>query len=251
MRWRAILVLGILFVVVVIARWPAGALARQFPLPLACAAARGTVWRGTCDNATVSNVALGQLGWRLQFWPLLTGRVVATLQVRGTGVSLYTDVVARRDRSLQLRALHGEAQLAALAPILRAGGVRVPDGFGGAARARVQELRVAANGRIALVRGTLEIDALTQAAAPTALGSWLLTFDGALSAENDPIGTLVDRGGPFDFRGTLRLTPAPGYVLEGALAPRAGVPPDVVNALRYMGGPDAAGRRPFGIEGNF
>ena len=251
MRWRAILILGILFLGVVIARWPASALARQLPPPLACPAARGTLWRGACDNTTVGGMTLGQLSWRLKFWPLLTGRVAANLQLRGPEVSLDTDLVARRDKSLQLSALQGDAQLAALAPILRVSGVRVPDGFGGTARARVQELRVAANGRIALVRGTLEVDNLTQAVAPTALGSWLLSFDGALSAENDPIGILVDRGGPFDFNGTLRLTSAPGYVLEGALAPRAGVPPDVVNALRYMGGMDAAGRRPFGVEGNF
>jgi hypothetical protein len=224
---------------------------RQLPAPLACQEARGTLWRGACDNTTVGGTTLGQLTWRLKFWPLLTGQVAANLQLRGSGVSLDTDLVARRDQSLQLRALQGDAQLAALAPILRLGGIRVPDGFGGAARARVQELRVAANGRIALVRGTLEIDNLTQAVVPTALGSWLLSFDGALSAENEPIGSLVDRGGPFDFRGTLRLTPAPGYVLEGALAPRAGVPPDVVNTLRFMGGADAAGRRPFGLEGNF
>ncbi len=251
MRWRAILILGIVFLGVVIARWPASALVRQLPAPLACPQARGTLWRGACDNTTVGGVTLGQLSWQLRFWPLLTGRVAAHLQLRGSGVRLDADLLARRDQSLQLRALQGTAQLAALAPILRAGGVRVPAGFGGEVRARLQELRVAANGRTALVRGTLEIDNLTQAVAPTALGSWLLSFDGALSAENDPIGSLVDRGGPFDFRGTLRLTPAPGYVLEGALAPRAGVPPDVVNALRYMGGADSSGRRPFGLEGNF
>jgi len=119
MRWRAILILGILFLGVVIARWPASALARQLPPPLACLEARGTLWRGACDNTTVGGTALGQLSWQLKFWPLLTGRVAANLQLRGPGVSLDTDLVARRDKSLQLSALQGDVQLAALAPILR------------------------------------------------------------------------------------------------------------------------------------
>jgi len=67
----------------------------------------------------------------------------------------------------------------------------------------------------------------------------------------EPVGTLVDLGGPLAVQGTLRLTDQPGYVLEGQVAPRADAAPDLVSDLQFLGSPDAEGRRPFNIAGTF
>ena len=82
----------------------------------------------------------------------------------------------------------------------------------------------------------------------TALGSYSVSFPGG---SGDPVGTLRDLEGPLALEGTLRLTPAPGFELEGVIAARRGAPPELVNSLRFLGSPDATGRRPFSLSGTF
>jgi Type II secretion system (T2SS), protein N len=251
MRWRAIAILGVLFVSVVAARLPASLLVNRLPAGLSCPQLRGTIWRGDCGALALRGQSLGQLSWQLRFLPLLTGHAALRLQFRASGFSLDTDLDAARDGSLNFAALTSEGQLVALAPLLRAVGARVPAGFGGRVRATLPSLRLTPTGGVHGVRGEIQVDELAQAAAPQALGSWTLVFDGAANSAQEPVGQLTDRGGPFDFKGTLCLTGAPGFRLEGALAARAGLPPEVVNALRFLGTADAAGRRPFVMDGTF
>jgi len=75
-----------------------------------------------------------------------------------------------------------------------------------------------------------------------------VTFPGG-SAE--PIGKLRDLDGPLAVEGSLRLTRQPGFDLEGLVAPRSGAAPELVNNIRYLGSPDATGRRPFSVAGTF
>jgi len=82
----------------------------------------------------------------------------------------------------------------------------------------------------------------------TALGSYAVSFPGG---SGDQVGTLRDLEGPLALEGTLRLTPAPGFELEGFIAARNGAPPELVNSLRFLGSPDATGRRPFSLSGTF
>ena len=60
-----------------------------------------------------------------------------------------------------------------------------------------------------------------------------------------------DLDGPLALEGTLRLTPQPGFELEGLIAPRNGAPPELVNNIRFLGAPDASGRRSFSLAGTF
>ena len=82
----------------------------------------------------------------------------------------------------------------------------------------------------------------------TALGSYAVSFPGG---SGDQVGTLRDLEGPLALEGTLRLTPAPGFELEGFIAARNGAPPELVNSQRFLGSPDATGRRPFSLSGTF
>ena len=38
---------------------------------------------------------------------------------------------------------------------------------------------------------------------------------------------------------------------EGLVAARTGAPPELINNLRFLGSPDATGRRPFSVAGTF
>ena len=75
-----------------------------------------------------------------------------------------------------------------------------------------------------------------------------MTFPGG---PGEPTGKLRDLDGPLAVEGTLRLTRQPGFELEGLVAPRAGAEPALINNIRYLGSPDATGRRPFSVAGTF
>jgi hypothetical protein len=47
----------------------------------------------------------------------------------------------------------------------------------------------------------------------------------------------------------MRLTPQPGFDLQGEVTARPGAPPELINNIRFLGSPDALGRRPFGVSG--
>lgn len=60
-----------------------------------------------------------------------------------------------------------------------------------------------------------------------------------------------DTGGPLSVSGTLRLTRAGGFDVQALVAPRADAPPELLNNLRFLGSPDASGRREFSMSGSF
>ncbi len=64
-------------------------------------------------------------------------------------------------------------------------------------------------------------------------------------------GAVRDLGGPLQVSGTLHLTAAGGFELQGLVAPRASASPELIENLRFLGTPDAAGRRTFAISGTF
>jgi hypothetical protein len=47
------------------------------------------------------------------------------------------------------------------------------------------------------------------------------------------------------------LTPEPGFDLQGLVAARPSASADLVQNLRFLGSPDAQGRRQFSLESSF
>ena len=81
-------------------------------------------------------------------------------------------------------------------------------------------------------------------------GSYSLTFPP--STGGDPVGQLRDLGGgPLAVEGTLRLTPEPGFDLEGLVKARPTASADLAKDIQFLGSPDAQGRRPFSLAGTF
>jgi len=80
------------------------------------------------------------------------------------------------------------------------------------------------------------------------LGDYVVHFLDGANAVN---ATFNDTGGPLEVTGTLALTAARGYTLDGLIKPRADAPQELVDGLQVMtADPDAEGRRRLMLTGS-
>jgi hypothetical protein len=230
------------FVVIVLARMPAAWVVPARGARWACAGIDGSLWSGTCAGLTVSGTPLGDLNWELHPLRLAFGRLAAHLALSHGAADAAADVELGFGQRVTARNLVADLPLdPALLPA-------VPPTLHG--RAHVQlALAELQHGIVRQLQGRIEARNLEERSGNnTALGSYAVSFPGG---SGEQVGTLRDLEGPLALEGTLRLTPAPGFELEGFIAARNGAPPELVNSLRFLGSPDATGRRPFSMSGTF
>lgn len=244
------------FAVALIARFPARWAAGALPSDTRCSMISGTLWSGACAGLAAGGSPIGDLTWDVHPLRLLTGRLSADVALsRGAGTAR-----ARVDVSLG-GALSARGLRAAF-PLDHALVSALPPGMQGSVQADIPLLELDGS-RITALRGRIDVHGLTDARGEP-MGDYRLSFpakdssgpsDGASGASGrasgGPVGHLTDLGGPLSVDGTVRLTPEPGYVIEAQIAPRPGAPPELVDAMRFLGSPDANGRRPFSISGTF
>jgi general secretion pathway protein N len=239
--WIALLAAAA-FVAIVLARMPAAWVAPARGAEWACASIEGSLWSGTCAGLTVSGTPLGDLGWELHPLRLALGRLAAHLTVSRGPADAAADVELTFGERVTARNLTADLPLdPALLPAL-------PPTLHGRAHVQLALLELR-HGIVQQLQGRIEARNLEERSGNnTALGSYAVSFPGGGGAQ---VGTLRDLEGPLALEGTLRLTPAPGFELEGFIAARNGAPPELVNSLRFLGSPDATGRRPFSLSGTF
>ena len=237
------LLAAVAFVAIVVARMPAAWFIPAGRAAASCSGIDGSLWSGTCTDLTVNGFPIGDVSWELQPLRLLAGKLAAHVTVvRGEGH-------ARADLELgfgqRVIARNVVADLP-LDPKLMPG---LPASVHGRAHVELALARVE-QGAISELQGRVEAhDLEDRSGADTPLGSYAITFPGG---SGDQVGKLRDLDGPLALEGTLRLTRRPaGFELEGLIAPRRGAPPEVVNNIRFLGSPDASGRRPFSLSGTF
>lgn len=237
------------FVLVVIVEFPARWAAAALPRGASCAQLSGTLWRGACAGLTERGAPLGDLTWSIHPLRLLTGALSADISLtRAAG-----DARARIDLGFTGRVAARDVH--AVFPLDHSLLPAVPPSTHGSVQADLSSVRWDGR-RITAVSGRIDVRGLTGERGEP-LGDYRLAFPRSLSgaapgkASADPVGRLRDLGGPFAVDGTVRLTGEPGYVIDAQVAPRPGAPPDIVNALRFLGTPDAGGRRPFSLAGTF
>jgi len=208
----------------------------------ACASIDGSLWGGICAGLTVSGTPLGDMSWELHPLRLLTGRLAAHLTLSHGPGDAAADVELTFGQRLTARNVLADLPLdPALLP-------SVPANLHGRAHLELALVEVQ-RGVIRQLQGRIDARNLEERSGNnTPLGSYSVSFPGG---SGDPVGTLRDLAGPLALEGTLRLTPAPGFELEGVIAARHGAPPELVNSLRFLGSPDATGRRPFSLSGTF
>ena len=239
--WIALLAAAA-FVVIVLARMPAAWVVPTRGTQWACASIDGSLWSGSCAGLTVSGTPLGDMSWELHPLRLLAGRLAAHLTLSHGPADAAADVEVTFGQRLTARNVIADLPLdPALLP-------SVPANLHGRAHVDLALAQVQ-RGVIRQLQGRIEARNLEERSGNnTALGSYSVSFPGG---SGDPVGTLRDLEGPLALEGTLRLTPAPGFELEGVIAARRGAPPELVNSLRFLGSPDATGRRPFSLSGTF
>ena len=244
-----LILFGVLvFAGIVIARLPAGWVLPDPKSGVACADVDGTIWSGTCTGLKVEQQPVGDLTWEVHPARLLTGKLNADVVLTRPTASAQGNVEVGLDKKITARDLTVDLPIdqelvANLPPNLQ--------GLRGKIHAELAQVRVVGES-LKAIQGVVEARDLTQAegGAVQRWGSYSLTFPPPTSG--DPIGQLHDLGtGPLAVEGTLRLTPEPGYDLEGLVAARPTASPDLARDIQFLGSPDPQGRRPFSLAGTF
>lgn len=242
-RALTLLLAALVFLAVLIAHLPARWLLPALRGQLHCASAAGTVWDGDCTGARLRGFPLDQLTWQVRARALLRGRLVAQLSAVRRGASASGEVSLPWHGPIEAR------NVFARVPITPETLPAVPAFIAGTIEAHLERVVVTRDGAIEYLRGRVALLHLVDSSGQVSpLGSFAATFPGGAG---EPVGRLRDLGGPLALRGTLRLTPAPGYVLHAEVAPRASASPSLLQALQYLGAEDASGRRPFGLQGTY
>jgi general secretion pathway protein N len=244
-----LILFGVLvFAGIVVARLPARWILPDPKSGMTCADADGTVWNGTCSGFTVQQQPLGDLSWELHALRLLAGKLNGDFVLtRATG-SAHGNVECGFDKKIIARNV--EADL----PVDRDLSAALPPAFQalrGKLHAQIAYLRL--DGQvIKAIEGVIVARDLTDGEGATSQpwGSYSLTFPPPTNGE--PLGRLADLGtGPLAVEGSLRLTPEPGFDLEGLVAARPSAPAGLAQEIQFLGSPDAQGRRPFSLAGTF
>jgi general secretion pathway protein N len=228
------------FLIVLAARFPARWAAGLLPRGTACTQLSGTLWSGACGGLTSAGVPLGDLSWSAHPLRLITGKLSVSVSL------IMPSGSARALLLLSPTGAIGAEDMRATVPLSHALLTEVPPDVQGVVAVNLAALHW--NGRrVTALRGEFDVQGL--AVQGESLGDYRLSFPGGSSDE--PVGQLEDVGGPLSVHGTLRLTRQPGFVLDALVASRANAPRDLVQDLRFLGSPDAQGRRPFSLAGTF
>jgi hypothetical protein len=230
------------FAAVFVARMPARWVVPPRGAQGSCESVEGTLWEGTCGGLRVAGTAVGDLSWELHPLRLLAGKLAAHLVLAHGVADANADLELGFGGGVIARHLVADVPLdPGLIP-------SVPRQVRGRAHLDLALLEVA-RGIVRQLQGRIEAhDLEDRSGLATPLGSYAVTFPGG---SGEPTGKLRDLDGPLAVEGSLRLTRQPGFDLEGLVAPRSGAAPELVNNIRFLGSPDAMGRRPFSVAGTF
>jgi hypothetical protein len=239
---------ALVFAGIVVARLPASWVMPGPKSGVTCSDVDGTVWTGTCTGLNVQQQPVGDVSWDVHASRLLAGKLNADIVItRPTGTA-QGNVEVGLDKNITARDVKADLPLdreavAALPPNLQS--------LRGKIHAELAHVRVEGQA-LKAIQGVVEARDLTDGEGRDAQrwGSYSLTFPP--STGGDPVGQLRDLGsGPLAVEGTLRLTPEPGFDLEGLVTARPSASSELAQDIQFLGSPDAQGRRPFSLAATF
>lgn len=231
------------FFVFLVARVPAGQVARHLPPGVALDGLSGTIWSGRARALAIEGRPLGALHWSCRPWRLVVLEWSCRVGLQPAGGEVAGDFSGDFGGNLVGRGIRGTA------PIASFEGIATPRGWSGSLELNLEELHVQSR-RPQSASGTLFLRGLR---APGATGQQLGDFElvvGEGSVGGATLnGRLRDLGGPLHVRGAVELFEDGRYLLRGDASPGPGAGPAIFDALGFLGPPDGQGRRPFTIEG--
>ncbi len=241
---RPLIVALIGFMLVLIVRFPARWISPLLPHGMHCRQLDGSAWNGSCTGLTRSSGALGDLTWELHALQLLRGRLDLQLDLTNQGSYLRGDVALGLGGALHGRDVSLDFPLNS----------QVLSSLPAGAHARLlgKLSRIEWTGKyLSALQGELDVEDLVGSQG-AAFGNYQAIFAPPADGNADiPLGVVRDSGGALALDATLQLNHDPGYVLQGHVAARPSASPEIANVIRYLGSPDAAGRRPFSLAGTF
>jgi len=244
-RTLTVIVLMIVaFAAIVLARLPASWLLPSSGADFSCATVAGSLWSGYCSGFQVHGTALGDLAWQLRPTRLLLGKLAAHIDIEHPPTtSAQGDVEVGLGGTV---VAHNLTASLPLDPRLLPG---APPTLSGTLHLDLTVARVTKSGVVNDLKGRIEAsDLVDHSGYVTPLGNFIVTFPGGTP---QPTGDLQDAGGPLAVQGKLILTPQPGYDLSGYVTPRQNATPALINAVQFLGSPDAQGRRQFALSGTY
>jgi len=238
--WVAVAAAAV-FVVVLVARMPASWVIPTSGANALCASVDGSLWSGSCSAMSIAHNPVGDVSWELHPLRLFLGQLAVHATAVHGAAQASADVELSLGQRITARKLVGDLPLdPAIIPGL-------PASLRGQAHFDLPLARLE-HGIVTQLQGRIEVhDLEDRSGEATALGSYVIEFPAAAGGE--PVGKLHDLEGPLAVQGTMRLTRQPGFDLQGEVTARPGAPPELINNIRFLGSPDALGRRPFGISG--
>ena len=233
------------FLVTLLAIVPASVVTTFLPPTVTLGITSGTLWNGATDSLVVAGQSLGGLRWKFHPLQLFRARLAFDGELLRSDGQVKGRIALGRGGHYDARDLQIHLPLSALPPGI------APRGWSGVLRAQLQSLEIAPKTAPRAI-GTVEVRSL-QAPPPggAAVGSYSVAFDGTSAQAGKLVGHLKDLEGPMQVAGTLTLAADRSYVIEGLVAPRAGASQSVTDTLRFLGNPDAQGRRPFSVAGTY
>ena len=224
---------------------PASLLLRFLPRNVQVDGLTGTLWSGRAAAIRTGTATLGPMTWRCTARSLLLARLRCDLGLDMAPGHLDALLTLRPDRRIDISGLRGNAPLAGAAAF------GAPRGWSGQLRFENVGLEVAA-GSLQNLSGTIVAADLRAPNRPNdTLGSYAIELGEGFATPGVTGGRLRNLDGPLSLRGALRIEPRGRYLAEGEVAPLAGTPDDLLQALTFLGPPDSSGRHPFSLEGTF
>ncbi len=240
-HWLIIAAGAIAFLATLALFLPASLIVSRLPPNVVVSGLSGTVWNGAAESVTFNGQQLGALQWRVHAMQLLSARVAAYGSLAGEHGQVAGEFALSSGQKVDVDALQAQWQIAML-PIKA-----VPRGWTGSVKVDAPLLRAEKN-TLLDVRGTIDVLDIRRTEAP--MGSYRVTFDDASREGDQLVGRLQDLGGPLRVTGTVRLSPG-NYAIDGLVAAAPDAPREIADGLRYLGAPDAEGRRPFSVAGEY
>jgi len=201
----------------------------------------GSLWQGRAASTQVFGQEIGALDWQLEAAPLFGGEVMAHVRLAGNELSGGGIVDRTSDGTISVRDATFRVPASLAAPALDIPSLQLLGHIDGKlTRAQLRGVWLQqASGTL------LWSDAAVAGAAQAQFGTLEATFssapDGSIS------GVARDLGGPLQLSGTFKVN-AGSFEADANLAARDGNP-QVIEALRYIGEPQADGTSHLIIHG--
>lgn len=232
------------FAVCLVAMVPARQLTQRLPPNIVMTGVGGTIWSGRAATLAVDGAPLGGVRWFCRPWKLFLLRWSCALTLSPEGGEIAADVGGGFDgREIEATNVRGRS------PITAFEGFATPRGWTGTLELDIEHIQVV-DRRAEGAAGKLYVRSLRgPGSAAQTLGDFELTVGEGAVGTDSLTGRLRDLGGPLRVRGAIELKRDGSYMLSGETAPGPGAGPGIFDTLSFLGPPDAAGRRPFTIEG--